>query len=139
LALPTICLLALLVWLVTHRPIETGIFPAILLFLPFVPAITLFSRVLWIYLDQTVDPEPRCSPLPGDGLGSWDHLITTVSSPPRAGWLSIGFSLCILAGGYEWLAMPAANAGHPDFKHDSAGPRGGQSRGVPVHRFTQRH
>lgn len=57
LALPTICLLALLVWLVTHRPIERVIFPAILLFLPFVPAITLFSRVLWIYLDQTVDPE----------------------------------------------------------------------------------
>ena len=30
------------------------------LFLPFAPTITLFSRVLWIYLDQTVDPDqPR--------------------------------------------------------------------------------
>jgi len=29
------------------------------LFLPFVPTITLFSRVLWIYLDQKVDPEPQ--------------------------------------------------------------------------------
>ena len=57
LALFTIFLLAVVVWLVTHRPIERVIFPAILLFLPLAPAITLFSRVLWIYLDQTMDPE----------------------------------------------------------------------------------
>jgi hypothetical protein len=27
------------------------------LFLPFAPTIALFARVLWIYLDQSVDPE----------------------------------------------------------------------------------
>lgn len=30
---------------------------ALVLFLPLAPAITLFARVLWIYLDQTVDPD----------------------------------------------------------------------------------
>ncbi len=30
---------------------------AVVLFLPLAPAITLFARVLWIYLDQTVDPD----------------------------------------------------------------------------------
>lgn len=29
---------------------------ATLFFLPFAPMLTLLSRVLWIYLDQTVDP-----------------------------------------------------------------------------------
>jgi hypothetical protein len=28
------------------------------LFLPLAPSISLFARVLWIYLDQTFDPEP---------------------------------------------------------------------------------
>jgi len=30
---------------------------AVILFLPLAPTIALFSRVLWIYLDQTIDPE----------------------------------------------------------------------------------
>lgn len=30
---------------------------AVVLFLPFAPMLTYLSRVLWIYLDQTVDPE----------------------------------------------------------------------------------
>ena len=30
---------------------------AVLLFLPLVPMLTLLSRVLWIYFDQTIDPE----------------------------------------------------------------------------------
>ena len=32
---------------------------AVVLFLPLAPTITLLARVLWIYLDQTVDPERR--------------------------------------------------------------------------------
>jgi hypothetical protein len=33
---------------------------AAVLFLPLAPTITLFARVLWIYLDQSVDPQrPR--------------------------------------------------------------------------------
>ena len=30
---------------------------AVLLFLPLAPMLTLLSRVLWIYFDQTIDPE----------------------------------------------------------------------------------
>ena len=37
----------------------TYLVPPTLLFLPLAPTITLFARVLWIYLDQTIDPERR--------------------------------------------------------------------------------
>ena len=30
---------------------------AVVLFIPLAPTITLLARVLWIYLDQTIDPE----------------------------------------------------------------------------------
>jgi hypothetical protein len=32
---------------------------AVVLFLPFAPMLTFRSRVLWIYLDQTIDPEVK--------------------------------------------------------------------------------
>ena len=32
---------------------------AIVLFLPFVSMVTYLARVLWIYLDQTIDPESK--------------------------------------------------------------------------------
>jgi uncharacterized protein (DUF983 family) len=44
---------ALFGWWVTKDAIW-----AVVLFLPLAPTLTLFSRVLWIYLDQTIDPEP---------------------------------------------------------------------------------
>ncbi len=47
LALVTITVFALLLWYFTSWS----------LLLPLVPALTFFSRVLWIYLDQAVDPE----------------------------------------------------------------------------------
>jgi hypothetical protein len=56
LALLAIAIFALLVWLTTRRPMEKLALPAILLFLPLVPSITLFSRVLWVYFDQAIDP-----------------------------------------------------------------------------------
>ncbi len=48
---------AALVWMVTRWTIGRVTLLAILFFLPLAPAITLFSRVLWIYLDQAIDPE----------------------------------------------------------------------------------
>jgi uncharacterized protein (DUF983 family) len=48
---------SVLVWAVTVWGFTKDVIVAVLLFLPLAPAITLFSRVLWIYLDQTVDPE----------------------------------------------------------------------------------
>ena len=57
LALLIIALLALLLWVVTGWWITKDTIWAVVLFLPLAPATTLFARVLWIYLDQTVDPD----------------------------------------------------------------------------------
>jgi uncharacterized protein (DUF983 family) len=52
-------LIAVLLWALTRWWITKVIIWAAVLFLPFAPTITLFARVLWIYLDQSVDPERR--------------------------------------------------------------------------------
>jgi uncharacterized protein (DUF983 family) len=57
LALVEIILLAAILWTLTHWSLQKVTIGAILLFLPTAPALTLFSRVLWIYLDQAIDPE----------------------------------------------------------------------------------
>ena len=57
LALAAIVIIALALWLITRWRIDRVVIWAIILFLPLVLPITFFSRVLWIYLDQTVDPE----------------------------------------------------------------------------------
>ena len=36
---------------------ERSLLAAMLLFLPFAPVLALMARVLWIYLDQTIDPD----------------------------------------------------------------------------------
>ena len=58
-ALLSIALIAALLWAVTGWWITKDVIWAVVLFLPFAPTITLFARVLWIYLDQTFDPELR--------------------------------------------------------------------------------
>jgi uncharacterized protein (DUF983 family) len=59
LALFIIALIAALLWAITGWWITKDTVWAVFLFLPLAPAITFFSRVLWIYLDQTVDPDRR--------------------------------------------------------------------------------
>jgi uncharacterized protein (DUF983 family) len=52
--------IAALLWFLTGWWITKVTLWAAVLFLPLAPTITLFARVLWIYLDQSVDPErPR--------------------------------------------------------------------------------
>jgi uncharacterized protein (DUF983 family) len=46
-----------ILWLFTRWPLMKVTLWAIVLFLPLAPALTLFSRVLWIYVDQAFDPE----------------------------------------------------------------------------------
>ena len=53
----TIALIAVLLWAITGWWITKVTIWAAVLFLPFAPTLTLFARVLWIYLDQSVDPE----------------------------------------------------------------------------------
>ena len=57
LALLVIALIAVLLWVVTGWWITKDMIWAVALFLPLAPAISLFARILWIYLDQTFDPE----------------------------------------------------------------------------------
>jgi len=56
-ALITIVGLGVALWLGMHWSLQKSTLWGILLFLPLAPPITLFSRVLWIYLDQAMDPE----------------------------------------------------------------------------------
>ena len=46
-----------ILWLLTGWRLDKVTLWAVLLFLPFAPMLTFLSRVLWIYLDQTIDPE----------------------------------------------------------------------------------
>jgi uncharacterized protein (DUF983 family) len=57
LALIMIVGLALILWLATAWSLQKITIVAILIFLPLAPMLTLFSRVLWIYLDWAIDPE----------------------------------------------------------------------------------
>jgi hypothetical protein len=57
LALGTITIVGLLLWWLVAWPFQKTVIAAVLLFLPFAPVLTLFARVLWIYLDQTFDPD----------------------------------------------------------------------------------
>jgi uncharacterized protein (DUF983 family) len=57
LALVNIAALSALLWFLTGWWITEAVIWAVLLFLPLAPAISLFARVLWIYLDQSIDPQ----------------------------------------------------------------------------------
>jgi len=52
-----VCVFAAVLWTITGWWITKDTIWAIVLFLPLTPAISLFARVLWIYLDQAVDPD----------------------------------------------------------------------------------
>src|SRR6266851_9386232 len=57
LALAIIAVIAALLCAITSWWITKDVIWAVVLFLPLAPGISLFARVLWIYLDQTFDPE----------------------------------------------------------------------------------
>ena len=52
-----ISLLAVLVWTVLGWDLPGSVGAGFLLFLPAAPVVTFFSRVLWIYMDQSIDPD----------------------------------------------------------------------------------
>jgi dolichyl-phosphate-mannose--protein O-mannosyl transferase len=57
LALAVIFAIGAALWAVTRWRVDKIALWAVLLFIPFVPMLTFLSRVLWIYLDQKIDPE----------------------------------------------------------------------------------
>jgi uncharacterized protein (DUF983 family) len=52
-----IAVLAALVWEVSRWPLLKSVLGGIVLFLPLVPVLTWMARVLWIYMDQAIDPD----------------------------------------------------------------------------------
>ena len=52
-----IAIFALLLWLITKLSLLKVVLLAMLLFLPLAIPLTLLARVLWIYVDQAIDPE----------------------------------------------------------------------------------
>jgi uncharacterized protein (DUF983 family) len=59
LGLAFIAVIVALLWTVTNWWITKDVIWGVVLFLPFAPAITFLARILWIYLDQTFDPDRR--------------------------------------------------------------------------------
>jgi hypothetical protein len=57
LALAMIAMFGVLLWTIAAWPFQKTVIAAVLLFLPFAPVLTFMARVLWIYLDQTIDPD----------------------------------------------------------------------------------
>ena len=54
--------IGVVVWYFTHWPLDRTALVAFLVLLPIIPTLTRFGRVLWIYLDQAIEPaddEPR--------------------------------------------------------------------------------
>ena len=54
-----IAVLAVILWLLTGWGFTKVVLWGLVIFLPFAPMLTFLSRVLWIYLDQTIDPEAK--------------------------------------------------------------------------------
>ena len=59
LGLGTILLLAALLWIMLRLTVMKTFFWAVVGFIPLAPAITYLSRVMFIYLDQAIDPERK--------------------------------------------------------------------------------
>jgi hypothetical protein len=50
-------LVGVVLWKLTNLRLDKVFLWAVVLFLPVTPMLTFLSRVLWIYLDQKIDPE----------------------------------------------------------------------------------
>jgi len=57
LALALIFALGSALWVLTRWRLDKVALWAVVVFLPFAPMLTFLARVLWIYLDQAIDPE----------------------------------------------------------------------------------
>jgi hypothetical protein len=55
-SIPPVLLLVALFWKLTGWPYDISIGAAFLAYLPFVPLVARLARVVWMYLDQAVDP-----------------------------------------------------------------------------------
>jgi uncharacterized protein (DUF983 family) len=58
LSLPPGLILVLLLWRWTGWPFDTVMLGAFVCYLPLVPAVTRWARVVWLYVDRYFDPDP---------------------------------------------------------------------------------
>ena len=56
LSIPPVLVLILLLWWLTHWRFDLVILAAFVAYLPLVPMVTRFARVLWLHLDHHFDP-----------------------------------------------------------------------------------
>jgi uncharacterized protein (DUF983 family) len=59
LAVPILSLLTLGVWLLTRRTVGQSFLIAIIVFVPLSYWVFRYSRVIWMHLDQILDPRPE--------------------------------------------------------------------------------
>jgi uncharacterized protein (DUF983 family) len=59
LSVPPVSLLVLGIWLATHWRLDYVVLAAFVAYLPAVPLVVRISRVVWIHIDQWLDPEAR--------------------------------------------------------------------------------
>ena len=57
LSVPPVALLVLLIWLITRWRLDYVVLGAFVAYLPVVPLVVRISRVVWIHIDQWLDPE----------------------------------------------------------------------------------
>ena len=57
LAIPPYLLVVIALWLGAGWRYETALLGAVIVYLPFVPLMMRFSRVVWMYIDQAFDPQ----------------------------------------------------------------------------------
>jgi uncharacterized protein (DUF983 family) len=55
-SIPPVLLLVWIIWRLTGWSLEMVLLGAFVAYLPFVPIVTRYSRVIWIYVDRKFDP-----------------------------------------------------------------------------------
>lgn len=56
LSIPAVLLLVLLIWKLSAWPFDGCVGAAFVAYLPCVPLVTRYARVVWMYIDQALDP-----------------------------------------------------------------------------------
>ncbi len=57
LGIGAITVFAAMVWALLKWPLMKSVVAGIVLFLPLAPVLTWMARILWIYMDQAIDPD----------------------------------------------------------------------------------
>ena len=55
-SIPPVIVLVLLIWRLTGWPYDVSIAAAFIAYLPLVPVVTRYARVVWMYIDHAIDP-----------------------------------------------------------------------------------